>query len=255
MVYAGGVGPQRNPVTVEHYAIIYYDSYKKTGNQTLRQAFINNTNWLASNAISHGNYSIFEYKFPWPPYASQPPWHSAMAQAQALQPLIKAYKITGNERYLETANLLLNTLFIEVKNGGVTYKTPHDGWWYEEVASNALEEPRVLNGMMYALLGIYDYYNYTKSDKAKFLFDQGIVALKNNLPRYDYKNEYSYYSMYPIQKLSPLYYHKKHIELLSNLYNITKEEVFKSYRDKWQNYKIPEPVYQLCVRLKFRYPC
>ena len=35
-------------------------------------------------------------------------------------------------------------------------------------------EPRVLNGMMWSLIGINSYYNYTRDPSAKFLFDQGV---------------------------------------------------------------------------------
>jgi hypothetical protein len=91
---------------------------------------------------------------------------------------------------------------------------------------------------MYALLGIYDYYNYTKSDKAKFLFDQGIVALKNNLPSYDYKGEYTYYDAYPRQ-LSPLSYHKVVVQQLADIYKITKDAIIKKYHDEWQNFNVP----------------
>jgi|GEM_PF-2409912 len=45
--------------------------------------------------------------------------------------------------------------------------------------------------MIYAL-AINDYYNDTKDSSAKFLFDQGILALKNDLVYY-YNNRTSYY--------------------------------------------------------------
>jgi heparosan-N-sulfate-glucuronate 5-epimerase len=241
VVYGGSIGPQRNPLTVAHYALSYYNNYKG-GNQSQLQPFINNVNWLVNNAETHGNYSIFTYKFPSPPYVSKPGWHSALAQSQALQPLIKAYEVTGDKKYLNTAKMLLNALFVDVKNGGVTYKTPHDGWWYEEFArgtgtntTNATaREPRILNGMMYVLVDSYDYYNYSKDPNAKFLFDQGVIALKKNLPSYDYRNVYSYYDLHP-RKLAPLFYHKIHVDLLSKLFNITKELPFKIYHDKWYN--------------------
>ena len=56
------------------------------------------------------------------------------------------------------------------------------GWWFEEYA-NAFnpQQPRVLNGMGFTLLGIYDYYEYTHSLKAKFLFDKGLKSFIDNL--------------------------------------------------------------------------
>ena len=43
-----------------------------------------------------------------------------MTQAVALQALIKANGITGNDIYLNHAKELLNAFSVEVKNGGVT---------------------------------------------------------------------------------------------------------------------------------------
>jgi hypothetical protein len=111
--------------------------------------------------------------------------------------LIKAHEITGDAKCIDTAHILWNSFFVEVKDGGVTYKTP-TGWWYEEYADIGGKESRVLNGMMYTLLGIHEYYQYNRDNNVKHLFDQGIVALKNNLSLYDH-NGYSYYDILAIQ--------------------------------------------------------
>jgi heparosan-N-sulfate-glucuronate 5-epimerase len=227
------IGLQRNPTTISTTATDYYSKYKSNGNETAREIFLNNTNWLVDNAVPHGSYSILEYDFPWH-YELKPPWRSAMAQALAMQALIRAHEETGYEKYLESAKMLLNSFFVEVEDGGVTYKTSNDGWWYEEYAADTSTEPRVLNGMMFTLLGLYDYIEYTNESSAKYLFDQGVIALRNNLPSYDNsKYSYSYYDVH--KTTNPLSYHIIQVELLGKLYNITKEEILKVYHDRWMN--------------------
>ena len=54
-----------------------------------------------------------------------------MAQAQAIQVLIRAYELTHELKYLNSAKKLLSSFFVEVEDGGVTYKTPNEGWWFE----------------------------------------------------------------------------------------------------------------------------
>lgn len=184
------------------------------------------------------NYSLLEYNFPWPPYNLTPPWRSAMTQAVALQALIKANEITGNATYLNHAKELLNAFLVEVKNGGVTYKTPDNGWWFELYAGQSRIEPRVLNGMLVSVLGIYDYYNYTKDMTAKFLFGEGLQALKHDLAYYDVNQTYTYYDLC-CKNLSPLPYHKLVVDSLNQLYAITKDPFFKFYHDRWANYTIP----------------
>ncbi len=181
---------------------------------------------------------MLEYKFSYPTYDMTSPWRSGMAQGQAMEALVDAYRVLGEKKYLDTAKMLLNSFFVEVKNGGVTFKTPTNGWWYEEYAANASRESRVLNGMMYALLSIYEYYNYTHAPEAKYLFDRGVLALDRTLPHYD-NNGYSNYDI--LGTLASIQYHHIHVDLLGRLYNITKDGIFKAFHDRWGNYHISKP--------------
>lgn len=110
------------------------------------------------------------------------------------------------------------------------------GWWYEEYAADnaGSRTSRVLNGMMFAVLAIYDYYVYTGDPAAKYLFDKGVVALRNDLPFYD-DNGYSYYDI--LQTPASEKYHEIHIESLQRLYDITGENVFNEYYHEWSTHR------------------
>ncbi|PWU80633.1 MAG: hypothetical protein DLM72_11205 [Candidatus Nitrosopolaris wilkensis] len=254
--YGDNIGLQRNPLTVAKFALTYYDDYLKSGNDTFKKAFLNSTNWLLNDSVSHGNrtileyrltyppyslvnktvyqgnYSILEYKFPYPLYGLAAPWISAMAQGETLPVLTRAYEITGNGKYLELAKQVLNSFFVEVEDGGVSYKTPHDGWWYEEYAGNRITGTGILSGMMYTVLRIHDYYNLTKDSTAKYLFEQGVLSLTKNLSRYDYKNGTSSYDDLLGHVSFPTRL-KTNVSYLDQLYHLTKQPVFKLYHDKW----------------------
>jgi len=222
-----GFGKIRNPVTVSQHAMEFFECEK-------RREFINCANWLVDNSKSFGEYSILEYAFPWPIFNLTSPWRSGMAQAQAIQVLTRAYDFTKDIKYLNCAKELLNAFFVEVKDGGVTYKTVNNGWWYEEYADEGRTKSMVLNGMMFTVLGIYEYYEYTQNSDAKYLFDQGIISLKENLYRYN-KNGYSYYDI--LEHPAGAGYHNVYIQLLDSLYNITNEIVFQEYSNIWEKYK------------------
>ena len=224
------VGKQRNPVTSSQFALRYYDNYVLTGNETSKQFFFSNVDWLILYSNLQGNYSIYEYEFPWPKYDLPPLWTDGMAQAQAIQALIKAHELTNDQKYLNEAKLLLNAFFVDVEDGGVTYKTKDQGWWYEHYAHKDGKAPRVLNGHIFSLLGIYDYYEYTKDPDAKFLFEQGVIALKESLSDYDHDG----YSTYDAIGNPSRNYHKLHLRLLEQMYEITNEEIFIEYMKKWQ---------------------
>ncbi len=57
--------------------------------------------------------------------------------------------------------------------------------------------PHVLNGFIFALFGLYDFYKLTHSEVALDLFNEGIETLKANLKRYDL----GYWSRYDLTEL------------------------------------------------------
>src|SRR5436190_14286708 len=94
--------------------------------------------------------------------------------------------------------------------------------------------------MLYALLGVYDYFNYTKDMKAKYIFNQGILSLKNNLSRYYPSNGTSLrYDL--VGNVASLTDHKAVCQLLGILYAITKEPTIKAYQPK-ECYVDPTPL-------------
>jgi heparosan-N-sulfate-glucuronate 5-epimerase len=234
------IGLQGSPHFVSEQALKMHKEYQKNSNESAKIYFINNVNWLVSTNMlkNEGSFSTYEFSFPWRNgnHTVEAPWRNGMANGEAINPLLKAYELTGNKTYLHTAKMLLNCFYVDVKDGGVTYKTPHSGWWYEEYASrNSTKEPRVLNGMIWAVLGIKDYYEYSNDSKAKYLYDQGILALKNDLPKYD-NNGSSFYDRLGLEANS--FYKTLHVTLLKKLYDITQEQIFKTYHDKWNNYNL-----------------
>jgi heparosan-N-sulfate-glucuronate 5-epimerase len=213
------IGLQGSPLAVSSHALDLYREYLNNSNQSAKTYFINKANWLAGTHMLKNNGSIasYEFSFPWQigNNTVEPPCRSAMANAEALSPLVKAFHGTGNNSYLDTAKRLL---------------------WYEQYAStNSTQEPRALSGMMNAILAINEYYNDTKDPSAKFLLDQGILALKNDVPKYD-NNGILYYDIMGLPA-NP-FYKRSYVVQLEKLYKLTNEPIFKIYHDKWDNYNI-----------------
>jgi len=234
------IGLQGNPHAVSSHALELYRQYLKSSNESAKAYFINNAKWLAGTVMLKNNasFSTYEFSFPWQlgNNTIEPPWRSGMANGEALSPLIKAYHITRNNTYLDTAKRLLNSFYIDTKSGGVTYKSPSSGWWYEQYATrNTTQEPRVLSSMIQAILAINEYYKDTNDTSAKYLFDQGILALKNELPKYD-SNGTSLYDRLGLPANS--FYKSLHVRQLEQLYDLTHEPIFKTFHDKWNKYNM-----------------
>ena len=229
-----GIGFQRNPVATIEQANVFYDLYKKDNDESSKTYFLNNANWLVNNLVIKENYALLPYDFFWPHYNLKAPWFSALANGLTLQVLIKAHEMTQDLKYLIAAKGLLNAFFIEVEDGGITYKDSPNEWWYEEYASNDKDAKisRVLNGMMFTVLAIYDYYEYTNDADAKLLFDKGVNSLKKEIPKYN-DNGYFYYDL--LGKPAGTY-HTTHVDLLKKLYDVTGEPIFNDYYELWKNY-------------------
>ena len=250
------VGKQRSIVAVADKSLDYWNEYqlsdkndkvllsydwdkclKKNDNTPknsteARMMFLNCADWLVENVVYYENYTVWEYSYP-SYYKQTPPWRSGQAQAMGIQTLLRAYDLTDDPKYLTCAKNALQAFYITVEVGGVTDMEPDGGWWYDKFADIDGERPKVLNGMMFALLGIHDFYERTNDPDAKILFDNGIISLKNHLGEYDAGN-WSYYDRNG--KLASEKYHNIHIQQLSILYNITGDSAFKNYHDKFKSY-------------------
>ncbi len=129
------------------------------------------------------------------------------------------------------------------------------GWeyWIEE----AIVEPptHILNGFMWAVMGIYDYYLLTRREDVKMWFDRFIKTIADNLHTFDT----GYWSLYEhshtkIPMVASTFYHGLHLVQLEILYNITKNEKFEKYLIKWKKYQknIFKKAWAVAVKVVFK---
>lgn len=97
-----------NPVTIEQWAL-QADAQHRPGE--VRRA----ARWLVKNQRPNGEWTYdFPFSVPGTPAVLMSPWGSALAQGQALSLLTRAYRHTGDVRYLAAANRALATLRVRV---------------------------------------------------------------------------------------------------------------------------------------------
>jgi hypothetical protein len=160
------------------------------------------------------------------------PFPSAMVQGLAMSCLCRAYHLTGQNDLLDKAGNALDCFQVDVADGGVT--THHDDYvFYEEYPS-----PRphhVLNGFIYALWGLHDLAR-CGVQKAQEFYNQGLRTLAAWLPKYDM----GYWSLYHLsdglKNPATVHYHRLHIDQLDVIYQLSHEDIFLNYRDRWRGY-------------------
>lgn len=183
--YRGEIGLQYNPVTVSQYALAHYALYLENSDIAHRDIFLKQADWLVKNLVTPegGDFGVWKYHFDFAPFQMKSPWISAMAQGQGISVLLRAYQLTAEKRHLEAAEAALRTFEIPIEEGGATHTDERGFVWYAEYPTDP--PSHVLNGFIFALFGLYDFYRATGNEKGLGLFEEGIKTLEANLHRYD----------------------------------------------------------------------
>lgn len=176
-VYAS-VGRQYNPTRIAAYALAHYNSYIGDQSQFKKQIFLKCADWFLERSTAR-----YEYNFDWEDLKA--PWISCMAQGEAASVLVRAYKLTGNNAYLEQAEKSLEPLYCSIDEGGVQSKLSDGSLFVEEYPSK--NPTHVLNGFLYTLIGLGEVADVTGSQKHKELFSQLIASLRHNIGLWSYR--------------------------------------------------------------------
>ncbi|NOZ58548.1 MAG: hypothetical protein GXO66_03080 [Euryarchaeota archaeon] len=232
MIYYGRVdgvylGYQPAPHGIAQAAREAFYAYARTGNRENLSRGLFLVDYLLSTAVDRGEYLIWEYPFPWPPYDLEEGWRGSLCQAGILKALMLAYMHTGEERYRQASEKVLRAFSVPVEEGGLL-KLREGYCWYPEYVREP--PPYVLNGFITTLIWLREYADYFNSSEAEERYSCGVEALRRFLPEYDAEG-WSYYDAWG--KLASEHYHRMHLWQLEVMYNLTGDELFLKYRSRW----------------------
>lgn len=226
---------QHNPITVCQYGLHHFNKYLRNQNEESKRIFMTQANWLVENAEQGANDSkVWYYRFDIPFYRIAAPWISGMAQGQAISVLLRAHQLTGEQKYFDLTHDVWKIFHVPVEQGGVISYFSDKNPIIDEYPSVEMLTG-VLNGFIFAIFGVYDFAQYLENEIAQQFFLKLIDSLKQNLDRYDC-GFWSYYDLKSPLRLTSKPYHRLHIEQLKVLHEITDDEIFKSYGDRWRKY-------------------
>ena len=242
-------GDQYNATIVCNYALELYQQVIEKNDTLAKTKFLTCINWLEDHINYRDQYALYEFTWRQPYYDSVAvPWTCGLTSGRAMEAFTGAYRLFHSQKYLDLSMALLRGFYQPIQAGGFTYKEP-TGWWYEEYADTGMHTPRVLDGHIFALRGVYKFWQLTKNDSAAFVVKQGILSLKNNLPAYDMGDGWSYYDAYKFK--SDKKYHMLNTGLMKELGEITKDPVFDKYYHKW-NEPLAKPYVYRIIKEKNR---
>jgi len=236
--YKGKVGKQYNPIAISQYGLGHYNLFRATGDNKYLNIFLEQADWLTEHIEKNSKgLHVWNHHFDWE-YRNtlKAPWYSALSQGQGISVLVRAFKETQQKKYLNSAEKAFESFKFDIFEGGVKYTDENGYIWFEEAIVNP--PTHILNGFLWSLWGVYDYYLLTKNKTSKILFEKSIETLKEKLRIYDI----GFWSLYELsgtklRMLASSFYHSLHITQLRVMYKLTNEKIFNYYADKWSEYK------------------
>lgn len=208
------------PVAIFQYGFGCYDLYLLKKETKYVKKFLQCADWALDHQDEKGRWNNFSHYTPEAPYSS-------MAQGEGASLLVRAYKFTGEPKYLDAAKKALDFMLLPLEVGGTTKYEGDDAFLMEYTYSGI-----VLNGAIFSWWGLYDYV-LTVSDKGKYkhALEITLKSLIKVLPKFSN----SYWSIYSLDGLiaSP-FYHNLHVAQMKAMYQLTDNVIFYDYANRWE---------------------
>jgi hypothetical protein len=227
-----------HPVGMARYGIGSLLGWSKTGDEEyLRRALANGEKLLDISTESAGAlwfpYS-FDFRLGRGEDVILAPWWSGMAQGQALSLFVRLYEETGDEKWRDAADRTFLSFTVQRDSDAPWQLYLDDGFvWFEEYAGQT-EPLRALNGHIFAIYGLYDYFLLTGNMESKQLLDAGVTTVKQHMDQFRVDGEYSYYCLrqdYCDASFQNQRYHVIHIHQLAMLGRMTGDQAFQEMSD------------------------
>jgi hypothetical protein len=221
-----------HPVLIAQDALSLLDAYNttKTTNYLISAKAMSDKLLDMSLPVRSSLFFPYTFNFPLHGYQEEAmlaPWYSGMAQGQILSLFVRLYIITKEDHYLDLSRKIVKSFDLvhsdNSDNAWVSCVDENGYLWLEEYPSNPASY--TLNGMIFGIYGLYDYYRITKDTSSEDLLRGAIATIKENIYRFRTENGISHYCIrHPRKK--KMEYHKIHIGQLKMLHEMTGDGSF-----------------------------
>lgn len=250
--FGGAQGPQPfSPwvIPVAQTALGYWELI--LDGEPVQERFLALADWLVETAHVDATGASWPVLFAMGKYGVRPGWRSAMGQSEAISVLLRAHRLTGEDRYAELALQAVGPMTLEVSRGGVQRRV--DGHLVLE--EYPTRQPcAVLNGWIFALFGLHELVVATGDPRAAAVLADSRAGLLALLPRYDV-GWWSRYSLYPHERpdLSRPFYQRLHVVLLEALHRIEPDARLTLMAQRWKAQYTPAALIRISAdKLAFR---
>jgi len=228
------------PTTAFHWGLLCFSKWIISNNQSEFDDAMKIAVWAVENQSEIGGWGWhFNYSFSRGAVGElSSGWYGAMTQGLAMSFMSRMYAETSNESFKQSALDAMKLFDVHVDQGGVL-RTYQGQPWYEEYPTPDAGS-FVLNGFIYALVGLHDLHEVFNSTKALELYTNGAGSLYSMIGLFDLGCSSSYDLVHhsvpgTAPNIASNFYHNLHITLLSVL-NVFENDGFQTVEDRWIGY-------------------
>lgn len=248
LYYAADGNVYDHPVGQAQFALGCLASYRTETDPARQCLLLTRAKTQADRLITQHTEARGGWWFPYPfPFTHtvhtgvsySPPWYSGMAQGEALSLFVQLAEldaITDEDRatYLSAAAATFASL--QVADDGYPWAVninSSDYVWIQEYPANPQGtgvSDYTYNGMIFAMFGVWDYYQATGSTEAAALYDGCATTISRYFPLLRNTRWFSYYCQQ--HRIPAPTYHQHHIELMHQLHWQTGSMDFAYFTDR-----------------------
>ncbi|GAA3758246.1 D-glucuronyl C5-epimerase family protein [Micromonospora maritima] len=224
-----------HPVAQAQWGLSNLAAYRLNGDQLFLDRAIANAQRNVDRRVESRGAWFYPYDFDLSRCAGRPllraPWYSGMAQGEMLSLFVGLAEITGEAKWRTAADntFLSLTLSASASAPWGSWVDPNGYLWLEEYPVSAgTTGERVLNGHIFALYGVYDYWRLTADERAVAVFDGAASTVRRYLPTHFRVTRWA--SNYSMGCAQPhVKYHQVHTAQNLKLYEMTWSPTFATY--------------------------
>lgn len=225
-----------HPTSLSQWSLKYLNSYRQTGDpRDLELAEIQAAKLLEIGELRDGVlWYPFDFDFQLHGHSRYvfqmtAPWYSGMTQGQVLSVFSRLYETTGKREYLKAARKVFASFDLPTGRLGEPWAAHVDEngyYWVSEYPSKA-GDTKALNGFVFGLYGLYDYWAVTGDKRADKLLRAGILTVRDHYHLYRQPGGLSIYCL--AHGVTAERYHRIHIEQMAQLGRITGDPMFAEF--------------------------
>jgi hypothetical protein len=233
-----------HPWLMSRMGVWYLASYLQTSDSLYLDILYRYANKLDEIGVRVDSAIFLPYQFDFPLHGlafneiMMAPWYSGMAQGVALSFLIRSYDKLGDPYLKALADSIYYSFFdfSGDRNIWITAVDTLDYLWFEEYPFNP--NTHVLNGFIFAIEGLYDYWYVTGDENCAILIKASLTTVMRYFDGWRNPGGYSFYCIRHRVVLGS--YHGIHINMLRYMGDVTSDSTFYNYADSLESDHAPQ---------------